>query len=172
MNSQVLAPCGFRTSLAGDITAGATTVNVAASTGFPGSGNYTILVDQEQMTVTAGQGTKAWTVTRAAGGTTAVAHLSQAIVEAVPVASGQVAIGPTSGGAAIAVSCPPGAAGFFISVLTQDCRVSFDGTTATSTNGVAFKAGSSEPAFFPIAKDLSIIGLNASASDVSILWVK
>lgn len=78
---------------------------------------------------------------------------------------------PTSS-AAVAETCPAGAYGFFMSVLTQDCRVSFDGTTATSTNGVAFKAGVSEPAFFPIAKDLSIIGLNASASDVSILWVK
>ena len=49
-----------------------TTLNVTSATGFPGSGNYTISVNGEQMTVTAGQGTTAWTVTRGANGTTPV----------------------------------------------------------------------------------------------------
>ena len=82
----------------------------------------------------------------------------------------QVRAAPTSA-AAVAETAPEGAAGFWISVLTQDARVSLDGTTATATNGLAIKAGS--PAIFlPIPRDLSIIGLNASASDVSIIWVR
>lgn len=77
-----------------------------------------------------------------------------------------------SSAAAVAAVRPAGADGVFISVNTQDARVSFDGTTATATNGVMIKAGST-PAFFPVAgNDLSIIGLNASASDVSLLWVR
>ncbi len=57
-------------------------VPVANATGFPQSGNFTILVDSEQMTVTSGQGTGAQTfiVTRAANSTTAAAHASGAHV--------------------------------------------------------------------------------------------
>lgn len=77
---------------------------------------------------------------------------------------------PTSA-AAVSEACPAGARGFIISVLTQDARVSLDGTTATATNGLAIKAGS-PPAYIPVARNLSIIGLNATASDVSIIWVR
>lgn len=48
--------------------------------GFPASGSYKIMVDAEQMTVTAGQGTTTWTVTRGSGGTTATTHLISAVV--------------------------------------------------------------------------------------------
>lgn len=54
----------------------ATTLNVASASGFPGSGNYNVQVDTEVMTVTAGQGTTAWTVTRAANGSAAIATIS------------------------------------------------------------------------------------------------
>lgn len=50
------------------------TFTVASATGFPASGNYDILIDTEEMTVTAGQGTTTWTVTRGVNNTTAAAH--------------------------------------------------------------------------------------------------
>ena len=77
---------------------------------------------------------------------------------------------PTSG-AAVAVTCPAGSRGFMVSCLTQDCRISLDGTTATATNGLAVKAGS-QPVYIPVARNLSVIGLNASASDITIVWVR
>lgn len=78
---------------------------------------------------------------------------------------------PTSG-AAVSEAAPAGACGFWISCLTQDCRVSLDGSAATATNGLAIKAGS-QPVFLPFSeKNLSIIGLNATASDVTIVWVR
>ena len=83
---------------------------------------------------------------------------------------GQVTANPTNA-AAVAAACPAGASGVIIAVNTQDARVSFDGSTATAVNGVMIKAGT-QPLYFPIAVALSIIGLNAAASDVSILWVK
>ncbi len=52
-----------------------TSIRVASAAGFPTTGNYTILVDYEQMQVTAGQGTTTWTVTR---GSTARRPLSTA----------------------------------------------------------------------------------------------
>lgn len=54
----------------------ATTLNVASASGFPGSGNYNVQVDTEVMTVTAGQGTTAWTVTRGANGSSAISTIS------------------------------------------------------------------------------------------------
>ena len=52
-----------------------TSMNVASASGFPGSGNYDVQVDTEVMTVTAGQGTTTWTVTRGANGSTPLHHL-------------------------------------------------------------------------------------------------
>lgn len=62
------------------ITNVATSLTVASATGFPGSGNYNVQLDSEVLTVTAGQGTTTWTVTRAANGTAAVAHSAAAVV--------------------------------------------------------------------------------------------
>jgi len=50
------------------------TFTVASATGFPGSGNYDIQIDQEVLTVTSGQGTTTWTITRGVNGSTAAAH--------------------------------------------------------------------------------------------------
>ena len=61
-------------------TTGATSISVTSATGFPGSGNYNIQVDSEVMTVTAGQGTTTWTVTRGVNGSTAATHSSGAVV--------------------------------------------------------------------------------------------
>jgi hypothetical protein len=51
-----------------------TTIDVASAIGFPPSGNFTIKVDSEQMTVTGGQGTTTWTVVRGANGTATATH--------------------------------------------------------------------------------------------------
>jgi hypothetical protein len=85
--------CG--TTLNGAITNAQTTITVASASGFPTSGNYSIQVDNELMTVTGGQGTTTWTVTRGAGGTSAAAHSSgAAVVSATPVtASTSYAVG-------------------------------------------------------------------------------
>ncbi|WP_439947179.1 hypothetical protein [Streptomyces sp. BBFR109] len=61
-------------------TTGATTISVTSASGFPGSGNYNIQVDSEVMTVTGGQGTTTWTVTRGVNGSTAATHASGATV--------------------------------------------------------------------------------------------
>lgn len=45
---------------------------------WPTAGNFTIQIDNEKFTVTAGHGTQTLTVTRAAGGTTAASHLINA----------------------------------------------------------------------------------------------
>ena len=58
------------------ITATTSPITVTSAAGFPTSGNFSILIDSEQMLVTGGQGTTSWTVSRAQGGTTAAAHSS------------------------------------------------------------------------------------------------
>lgn len=55
-----------------------TSMNVVSAAGFPGSGNYDVQVDTEVMTVTAGQGTTTWTVTRGANGSSAIATIAAA----------------------------------------------------------------------------------------------
>lgn len=51
-----------------NVVSGATSMTVASHTGFPGSGNYYVQVDNEVMEVTAGQGTNTWTIARAQNG--------------------------------------------------------------------------------------------------------
>jgi hypothetical protein len=53
-----------------------TTVTIAnpTSVGFPKSGQFTIVIDDEQMLVTGGQGTSTWTVTRGYNGSDAAKH--------------------------------------------------------------------------------------------------
>lgn len=53
-------------------------IAVSSATGFPSTGDYTVLVDSEKMMVTGGQGTTGWTVARGVDGTTAAAHTSPA----------------------------------------------------------------------------------------------
>jgi hypothetical protein len=51
-----------------------TTIKVSSAAGFPTTGSFTIKVDNEQMLVTAGQGTTTWTVTRGYNSTTTALH--------------------------------------------------------------------------------------------------
>ncbi len=72
------------TTLASSITAGATSITVAATTGFPVQYPYTLVLDpdtasEEVVTVTAGTGTTL-TVSRGQDGTTALSHTSGAKV--------------------------------------------------------------------------------------------
>ena len=67
---------GGSSTLSSAITASQTTISVASASGFPTSGNYRIRIDDEDLTVTSGQGTTTWTVTRGVNGTTAAAHVS------------------------------------------------------------------------------------------------
>ena len=59
------------------MTASQTTLNVSSATGFPTSA-FTIRIDDEFMTVTAGFGTTTWTVTRGAKSSAAAAHVNGA----------------------------------------------------------------------------------------------
>jgi hypothetical protein len=65
---------GANTTASSALTAAQTTISVPSATGFPTSGSFRIRVDDENMTVTAGQGTTTWTITRGANGTVAAAH--------------------------------------------------------------------------------------------------
>ena len=78
------------TTLAGAITAGATSLSVASSTGFPTIGTFTIKVDNEYMLVTAGNNGTTWTVTRAQQGTAAVAHSAGAPVTHIDPTTGEI----------------------------------------------------------------------------------
>lgn len=77
-DTAVAAP---QTTLAAAITTTTqTSISVAANAGFPGTGQFDIQIDGETMTVTGGQGTNTWTVTRGARGSTAATHASAAAV--------------------------------------------------------------------------------------------
>lgn len=69
-----------QTTLNGAINNSVTSLVVASATGFPTSGQYRIIIDNEILIVTAGAGTTTWTVTRGAEGTTAVSHADKAPV--------------------------------------------------------------------------------------------
>jgi hypothetical protein len=73
-NSGVSYFAGTTLLTGGGIDAAATSMAVASAAGFPTAGDFTIMVENEAMTVTGGQGTTNWTVTRGVNGTTALAH--------------------------------------------------------------------------------------------------
>ncbi len=71
---------GVTTLSAAISSTSATSITVTSAAGFPAATGYSIMIDSEQMTVTAGFGTTTWTVTRGVGGTTAATHLINANV--------------------------------------------------------------------------------------------
>lgn len=71
---------GANSTLSGAMTATQTTITVASASGFPTNGAFRIRVDDEDMTVTGGQGTTTWTVVRGVAGTPAATHASGASV--------------------------------------------------------------------------------------------
>jgi Tfp pilus assembly protein PilX len=64
---------GANTTLAAAVNSTQTTITVASATGFP-TGQFTLRIDDESMTVTGGFGTTTWTVTRGANGSAAASH--------------------------------------------------------------------------------------------------
>ena len=62
------------TALTGTVSISATSAPVASAANFPAAGNYEVAVGNELWLVTAGQGTTAWTISRAQQGTLAVAQ--------------------------------------------------------------------------------------------------
>ncbi len=88
-NNQKLISIGIRvtaarTQLSSAIDAAVVSISVTSAAGFPTSGNYQIMIGSEQLTVTAGQGTTTWIVTRGVNGTTAAAHSNNSNVEHIP----------------------------------------------------------------------------------------
>jgi len=73
------------TTLSATITTSQTTIVLVSATNFPSSGNYTLWVGAEQMTVTGGQGTTSLTVTRGVNGSTALASASGTAITNTPV---------------------------------------------------------------------------------------
>src|SRR6266516_4014103 len=65
---------GAATTVPSAITASQTTITVASASGFPTSGTFRVRIDDEDITVTGGQGTTTWTVTRGVNSTTAATH--------------------------------------------------------------------------------------------------
>ncbi|MCX7603227.1 MAG: hypothetical protein N2036_04045 [Bryobacteraceae bacterium] len=62
------------TTLAADVAAGDDTITVESATGFPFTPTYNIVIDKEEMTVTAIAGGTTWTVRRGVNGTTPAPH--------------------------------------------------------------------------------------------------
>lgn len=67
------------TTLAGSVTAGATSISVTSAADFPAQGKFTIIVDSEIMLVTGVAGT-VWTVERGAEDTVAASHTNNSVV--------------------------------------------------------------------------------------------
>lgn len=81
---------GATTTLTGAITSTQTSISVTSATGFPTS-QFTVRIDDEYMTVTAGFGTTTWTVTRGVNGSTAAAHVASQSVDWTTAPSGLIA---------------------------------------------------------------------------------
>ena len=67
---------------------------------------------------------------------------------------------------------PAGAHGVFLTVSTNGCTMTFDGTTPSSSNGVAFPKDG-VPAFFPLGTStIKFISQAAGNSVVNAFWVR
>jgi uncharacterized protein YjbI with pentapeptide repeats len=74
MSGANLGPIPVTTTLTGAINNSQGTITVNSSTGFPSRGTFVIQVDSEKITVTAGNGTTSWTVTRGQYATSPAGH--------------------------------------------------------------------------------------------------
>jgi microcystin-dependent protein len=150
------------TSLAGSITAGATSLTVVSSTGFPAA-NFRIRIDAEIMLVTAVSGTT-WTVTRAveavAGQQVATAHSSGATVGHVLTAASIALAGGTG-------LIPSGALMPYAGSSTPPGFLSCDGSAVSRTTyaglfsaiGTTWGAGDGSTTFnLPDLRDRVVIG--------------
>jgi hypothetical protein len=113
------------TTLASTITTSQTSITLTSATGFPSSGNYTLWVGAEQMTVTAGQGTTSLTVTRGVNGSTALASASGTAVTNTPIL------------ATLTCSASAFAAAASAGVLTVNAITNGTGTTVAGAGSIA-----------------------------------
>jgi hypothetical protein len=79
VSATALTP-GVTTLSAAVTSSTAASIGVTSYANMPQTTTFKVMVDSEQMTVTAGFGTATWTVTRGTGGTTAATHLLGATV--------------------------------------------------------------------------------------------
>ena len=77
---RLLAPM-YWTTLASSINSTETTISIVSAAGLPLEGEYALRIENEFMTVTAGQGTTSQTVTRNVFGSAAASHASSGVVE-------------------------------------------------------------------------------------------
>ncbi len=160
-----LAAAVPETTLAAAITNSQTTIAVASGLGFPTSGNFTIQIDSEQMTVTAGQGTTMWTVTRHVNGTTAAAHGSGANVDPATIAVSSASGFPASGSYTVYVGSE------------QMTVTAGQGTTtwrvtrhANSTTSSSLTAGTAvDPATITVSSTASFPAVGGAGSVVGLL---
>jgi hypothetical protein len=108
---------GATTTLISAITASQTTISVNSATGFPTT-SFTVRIDDEYMTVTAGFGTTTWTVTRGVNSTTAAAHVVSQSVDWTTAPSGLIAWNATT------------------KTLTVSGTIFFDGSAKISNSSV------------------------------------
>jgi hypothetical protein len=87
---------GAHTTLIAAMNATQTTVSVSSASGFPATSQFTVRIDNEFMTVTAGFGTTTWTVTRGANGSTAASHVNAQSVDWSTSASGLISWNATT----------------------------------------------------------------------------
>jgi hypothetical protein len=87
---------GAHTTLMAAMNATQTTVSVSSASGFPATSQFTVRIDNEFMTVTAGFGTTTWTVTRGANGSTAASHVNAQSVDWSTSASGVISWNATT----------------------------------------------------------------------------
>lgn len=151
-----------QTTLAAAVTAGATTITVSATTGFPSGPQFRIRVGDELMLVTAVSGAT-WTVTRGAEGTVAAPHAAGDSVTQVLTAGVLTALtglttdqpantiyaGPAAGGPAspgfrslVAADIPDG--GITNAKLRDSAALSVVGRAANTAGNVADIAAASD----------------------------
>lgn len=67
-------------------------------------------------------------------------------------------------------TAPAFAVGCLLTVETTAARVTFDGSTPTSTNGLVIPAGTT-PIFIPLGRTIKIRSTAAANSVVNVLWL-
>lgn len=68
------------------------------------------------------------------------------------------------------ITAPKDAAGFWITVETTSCRLTWDGQTPDATHGLVFPAAA-QPLFIPIGRDVKFVSTAAANSIVQLAWV-
>jgi FtsP/CotA-like multicopper oxidase with cupredoxin domain len=126
---------------------------VASATGFPSTNGFYVRVDNEDLQVTAGAGTTAWTVARGQLGSSAATHLSGATVTAL-----------TTSWYAGFSGVPAGAANLKVTYTGHACGVT---TTANSCPSV----GTNQPVQTVRVCNWTVGGANGCATPTGAGWV-